>query len=163
MHRNPQWLQALDIEYDLSFFDTDPYEPMPGGTMSLWPFMLGRFVELPYTLVQDHTLTQVLGETTPRLWLRKLEVIRDYRGLALVITHPDYLRSPTTWRVYAEFLAAMRSAADFWHALPHDIAAWWRARAEATSVDALPEGVLRTIRDADMPQLQAVGGLATPA
>jgi hypothetical protein len=54
-HRNPEWMQSLDIEYDLSFFDTDPYEPLPGGTMSLWPFQLGRFLELPYTLVQDFT------------------------------------------------------------------------------------------------------------
>jgi len=27
--RNPDWMQALEIKYDLSFFDTDPYEPMP--------------------------------------------------------------------------------------------------------------------------------------
>ena len=40
MHRNPEWLQKLNIDYDLSFFDTDPYEPMPGGTMSIWPFIL---------------------------------------------------------------------------------------------------------------------------
>jgi hypothetical protein len=35
MHRHAEWLQALAVEYDLSFFDTDPYEPMPGGTMSI--------------------------------------------------------------------------------------------------------------------------------
>ena len=78
--RNPEWMQALEIEYDLSFFDADPYEPMPGGTMSIWPFILGRFVELPYTLIQDHTLTAVLGETTPRLWLEKVDFIERYRG-----------------------------------------------------------------------------------
>jgi len=60
-HRNPGWMQELDIEYDLSYFDTDPYEPIPGGTMSLWPFEIGRFVELPYTLAQDFTLTEVVG------------------------------------------------------------------------------------------------------
>ena len=32
-------MQALEIEYDLSFFDTDPCEPIPGGTMSIWPFL----------------------------------------------------------------------------------------------------------------------------
>ena len=46
-HRHPEWMQELDVEYDASFFDTDPFEPIPGGTMSLWPFVLGRFVELP--------------------------------------------------------------------------------------------------------------------
>jgi peptidoglycan/xylan/chitin deacetylase (PgdA/CDA1 family) len=59
--RNPEWLQALDIEYDASCFDVDPFEPMPGGTMSIWPFFCGRFVQLPYTLVQDHTLLVILG------------------------------------------------------------------------------------------------------
>ena len=32
--RHPEWMQSLDLEYDLSFFDTDPFEPIPGGTMS---------------------------------------------------------------------------------------------------------------------------------
>ena len=36
-HRNPEWMQALEIKYDLSFFDTDPFEPIPGGVMSIWP------------------------------------------------------------------------------------------------------------------------------
>jgi hypothetical protein len=66
-HRQPQWTQVLEIEYDLSFFDTDPYEPIPGGTMRIWPYRIGRFVELPYTHVQDYTLTAVLSERTTRL------------------------------------------------------------------------------------------------
>jgi peptidoglycan/xylan/chitin deacetylase (PgdA/CDA1 family) len=144
-HRHPVWMQALDIEYDLSFFDTDPFEPMAGGTMSLWPFSLGRFIELPYTLVQDHTLTAVLGETTPRIWLDKVDFIRRYSGLALVITHPDYLREPQTWRIYADFLRSMRNAADFWHALPRDVARWWRRRAETPSAAALSGAVERTV------------------
>ena len=128
--RNPEWMQALDIQYDLSFFDTDPCEPMPGGTMSIWPFTIGRFVELPYTLVQDHTLTAVLGETTPRLWLEKVDFIERYQGMALVNTHPDYLSDPVTWKVYADFLQAMRGREGYWHALPGEVARWWRARAD---------------------------------
>ncbi len=60
-------MQALEVEYDLSFFDTDPYEPIPGGGMSIWLYWIGRFIELPYTLAQDSTLAIVLGEETPRL------------------------------------------------------------------------------------------------
>jgi hypothetical protein len=131
--RNPEWMQALEIEYDLSFFDTDPYEPMPGGTMSIWPFIIGRFVELPYTLVQDCTLTAILGETTPRLWLEKVNFIERYRGMALVNTHPDYLLNPITWQVYADFLQAMRSREGYWHALPRNVAVWWRDRAARVS------------------------------
>jgi peptidoglycan/xylan/chitin deacetylase (PgdA/CDA1 family) len=153
-HRNPGWMQALDMDYDLSFFDTDPYEPVAGGTMSLWPFTVGRFLELPYTLVQDHTLTEVLKETTPRIWLEKVDFIRRYSGMALVITHPDYLRNPTSWRMYADFLRVMRNRADFWHALPRDLAGWWRARLTAPSVDRLPGGVARVIALREAPELR---------
>ncbi len=130
--RQPEWMQSLEIDYDASFFDTDPFEPIPGGTLSLWPFFLGRFVELPYTLAQDHTLTAVLGEKTPRLWLEKLDVIQKYHGMALLITHPDYLSDrTTTWQVYAEFLREMQAREGYWHALPCEAAGWWRARSAA--------------------------------
>jgi peptidoglycan/xylan/chitin deacetylase (PgdA/CDA1 family) len=131
-HRNPEWMQALDIEYDSSFFDTDPYEPIPGGTMSLWPFHLGKFIELPYTLVQDHTLMNTLGEKTPRIWMEKVAVIRRYCGLALVNVHPDYLRMGTNFAVYEDFLRQMSQARDTWCALPRDVARWWKERSETS-------------------------------
>mgnify|MGYP005844724847 CR=1 FL=1 len=127
-HRNPYWMQSLEIEYDSSFFDTDPFEPMPGGTMSIWPFIMGRFVELPYTLAQDHTLLRVLGQATPELWLRKVDFLREHCGMALIDTHPDYLRSPEHLAVYERLLAEVRRRGDFWHALPAEVARWWRTR-----------------------------------
>jgi peptidoglycan/xylan/chitin deacetylase (PgdA/CDA1 family) len=133
--RQPEWMQALDIEYDLSFFDTDPFEPIPGGTMSIWPFSIGHFIELPYTLVQDHTLTSILGETSPRIWLEKVDFIERYHGMALVNTHPDYLKSKLTWGVYYEFLNEMKERDSYWHALPGEVARWWRTR--STPVDAM--------------------------
>jgi glycosyltransferase involved in cell wall biosynthesis/peptidoglycan/xylan/chitin deacetylase (PgdA/CDA1 family) len=140
-HRNPAWMQELDIEYDLSYFDTDPYEPIPGGTMSLWPFEIGRFVELPYTLVQDYTLTSVLNEGSPRLWLEKVDFIQRYCGMALVNTHPDYLPDRRTRQVYVAFLESMSSRGDYWSALPQAVARWWRARQAAQSLASLPGAV----------------------
>lgn len=131
-HRNPQWMQALDVEYDSSFFDTDPFESIPGGTMSIWPFFMGRFVELPYTLVQDHTLVETLAETTPTIWLDKVDAISHHGGMALLTSHPDYLREGLGMSIYEEFLAAMARRADSWKALPRDVARWWRRRAHAT-------------------------------
>ena len=130
MHRNPEWMQALNIEYDLSFFDTDPYEPMPGGCMTIWPYTIGRFIELPYTLVQDSTLGFVLGETTPRIWLDKIEFIKNFWGMALLNTHPDYLKDPKIWNIYQEFLLKVKDQNNYWHALPRDVARWWRKRSE---------------------------------
>ena len=139
MHRQPYWMQALEAEYDLSFFDTDPYEPIPGGTMSIWPFFMGRLLELPYTLVQDYTLTSILNETSPRIWLEKVDFIEKYHGMALVNSHPDYLSQKNDWKVYREFLFKMKEHGNYWHALPRDVARWWKARAEQDSPGAVAQ------------------------
>ncbi len=139
-HRQPEWMQSLDIEYDLSFFDTDPFEPIPGGTMSIWPFFIGHFVELPYTLVQDYTLTSVLYERSPRIWLSKVDYIEKYHGMALVNTHPDYLQSKLTWDLYQNFLCEIKKREDYWHTLPCNVARWWKAR--CNSLSESPETVV---------------------
>ncbi|HKW73208.1 MAG TPA: hypothetical protein VJQ08_10320 [Candidatus Dormibacteraeota bacterium] len=137
-HRNPEWMQALDFEYDLSFFDTDPYEPMPGGSLTIWPFFIGRFTELPYTLVQDFTLTAVLGATTHSIWTSKVEYIASRRGMALLKSHPDYLLNPKTRSVYEQFLAETANREHQpWHALPTDVARWWRDRSSAGEATGL--------------------------
>jgi peptidoglycan/xylan/chitin deacetylase (PgdA/CDA1 family) len=130
MHRNPYWLQLLNIEYDLSFFDTDPFEPILGGTMSIWPFQIGKFIELPYTLPQDYTLVDILDETSPKIWLEKVDFIEKYHGMVLVNVHPDYLLNRNNWDVYEAFLSAMKKRNGYWHALPKEIASWWRQRME---------------------------------
>ncbi len=131
MHRNADWLQDLQAEYDLSFFDTDPYEPMPGGVMTIWPYFMGRLVEMPYTLVQDSTIEFILKERTPRIWLEKLAFIRQMHGMALVNTHPDYMMVDHVRQMYADFLRALNEYRnEFWHALPYEIARWWRLRSD---------------------------------
>jgi hypothetical protein len=102
--------------------------------MSLWPFFCGRFVELPCTLAQDHTLLVVQGQRTPRLWLDKVVFIARCGGMALLNAHPDYLRDPRYGEVYESFLRRMAEwkagqQPPYWHALPREVARWWRARA----------------------------------
>jgi hypothetical protein len=138
--RHPEWMQELQVEYDASFFDTDPFEPLPGGTMSLWPFQLGRFVELPYTLAQDSTLLQVLGERSPRLWLEKTGYLERWCGMALLNTHPDYLRQRDQLAVYTAFLEEMRERDACWQPLPREAARWWGRRAAAASAGDLEGG-----------------------
>lgn len=128
--RHPEWMQLLNIDYDLSFFDTDPFEPIPGGTMSIWPFLLGHFIELPYTLVQDYTLTRILRETSPRIWTEKINFIEAYHGMALLNSHPDFLEDKVAWNIYCEFLQNIKERDGAWNALPKNVAAWWRARSE---------------------------------
>ncbi len=38
MLHNLDWLHQLNIEYDLSTFDTDPFEPQPEGSHTIFPF-----------------------------------------------------------------------------------------------------------------------------
>ena len=38
MHHNLDWLQQLNIAYDASTFDTDPFEPQSDGTRTIFPF-----------------------------------------------------------------------------------------------------------------------------
>jgi predicted glycosyltransferase len=42
MLHNLEWLHDLDIEYDLSTFDTDPFEPQPQGRHTIFPFWVPR-------------------------------------------------------------------------------------------------------------------------
>lgn len=139
VHRNLNWLQALQVDYDASCFDADPFQAMPGGVGSVWPFVAGKFIELPYTLPQDHTLLVALGETSPRIWMDKLERLKQLAGMAMLITHPDYLDSPQRLGVYRQFLEYLAGQTDTWNALPGSIATWWRRR-DASSIS--PDGQL---------------------
>jgi hypothetical protein len=38
MLRNLNWLHDLDVQYDASTFDTDPFEPQPEGRHTIFPF-----------------------------------------------------------------------------------------------------------------------------
>lgn len=129
-HRVFPWLAELPVEYDGTIPHSDPYEPQPGGCCSLWPFFVGDVVELPYTLPQDHTLLTLLGNRTPTLWIETANDIARRHGLIHCVSHPDrgYLGDPGKRAVYAEFLGAMAEQTDVWHALPRQVAAWWRTR-----------------------------------
>ncbi|QDV67789.1 hypothetical protein Poly24_14930 [Rosistilla carotiformis] len=165
VHRNLQWLQGLNVDYDASCFDVDPFQAMPGGIGSPWPFIAGKFVELPYTLPQDHTLLVALGETTPRVWIDKLEYLRRIAGMAMLITHPDYLDTASRLDVYRQFLEYLREQTDLWHALPHEVATWWRQRDQSTispTDDSIDGPAASRGRVVSMEQLFAASDCPTP-
>jgi glycosyltransferase involved in cell wall biosynthesis len=141
MLRDLDWLHDLDVQYDASTFDTDPFEPQPEGGHTIFPYWVPRpdgnssaegYVELPYTLPQDSTLFLLLRETTPEIWMRKLDWIAEHGGMALVDVHPDYIsfdgsrQTSTNYPVelYREFLTYVKTrySAEYWHALPKDVA-----------------------------------------
>ena len=104
-HRVWEWMPLLGFDYDSSYPDTDPYEPIAGGCCSWLPFFNETLVELPITLPQDHTLFVVLGRGD-ELWHEKTEFLRERGGMALLITHPDYLVEEEHLNAYRRFLPA---------------------------------------------------------
>jgi hypothetical protein len=119
MLHNLEWAHNLNILYEASTFDTDPFEPQPEGVGTIFPFWIARsglsapvnaagasssakpglgfrsvasqgYVELPYTLVQDLTLFTLLKERQPDIWFKKVDWIARNGGMVLVNVHPDY-------------------------------------------------------------------------
>ena len=125
--RNAEWMHELPCRYDSSFPDTDPFQPQPGGCCSIHPFFFRDVVELPITLDQDFTLFELLRQRSIDIWLRKVRWITRHRGLVNVLVHPDYM-TPGRLGLYERLLAFLASQEGGWHALPRDVAAWWRVR-----------------------------------
>ena len=153
MHHNLQWLHHLDIGYDMSTFDTDPFEPQPDGVHTIFPFWVQKpfdekfrqdtspsrtfsgYSELPYTLPQDSTLFLLLEHTSPHVWKTKLDWIAKHGGMALLNVHPDYLSFSGAGelgeypaKMYSEFLEYVLTnyRNQFWFALPSEVAAYAR-------------------------------------
>ena len=134
-HRDWELMHRLGFDYDSSYTDTDPYEPQPGGCCTYLPYFNHSTVELPITLPQDHTLFAILQHADAGLWLRKAAHIRDRGGMVLVLTHPDYARDQRLADGYQTLLDTFADDATAWHALPREVAAWWRGRAASTIRD----------------------------
>jgi hypothetical protein len=139
MLHNLRWLHDLNIVYDSSTFDTDPFEPQPAGMNTIFPFWVrgedgNGYVELPYTLPQDFTLFVLLRETTIDVWKRKLDWVAAHGGLALVNVHPDYMTfegassSEYAAGLYERLLEYVneRHRETCWFALPRDVARYVR-------------------------------------
>ena len=143
MQHNLDWIHDLNIEYDASTFDTDPFEPQPDGMGTIFPFYVsngaseGGYIELPYTLPQDFTLFVLLKETDSGIWEQKLDWIAEKEGMALLNTHPDYMsftgkagleEYPASY--YEQFLVYLmdKYPGQYWHALARDLAGFWSVK-----------------------------------
>jgi hypothetical protein len=142
MHHKLEWMHYLNITHATTTFDSDPFEPQPDGMHTIFPFWVsnptgaGGYVELPYTLPQDHTLFIIMREKNIDIWKRKLDWIAQSGGMALLNTHPDYMHfnkgkeglEEYQGAYYEEFLDYIRIHYQnlYWNALPQDIAHFWK-------------------------------------
>lgn len=138
MLHNLDWIQDLDLLYDASTFDTDPFEPQPDGVGTIFPFWVQShgikgYVEMPYTLPQDFTLFVLLQETSIDLWKKKLDWVAEHGGMALAIVHPDYMcfdGKPNDYEypvdLYEQLLkyVTARYGDICWFATPREVAVW---------------------------------------
>ncbi len=151
MHHDLMWIHDLNILYDASTFDVDPFEPQPDGVGTIFPFIVKNelsgkgYVELPYTLPQDFTIFILMRQKNIDIWKRKLDWIAKNGGMALVITHPDYMNiegsklSIDEYPVgyYLDFLSYIKDRYEnqYWDALPNEIAQFWAGKMRNTLDD----------------------------
>jgi hypothetical protein len=137
MIRNHEWMHELNMDFCVSSFDTDPFEPQSDGAGTIFPYWVQRdssghrFLEMPYTLAQDFTLFVIFREKSINLWKQKLDWIAAHGGMALLNSHPDYMKfdgSASSYEeypvaFYAEFLDYIktRHANKFWQAQPRNV------------------------------------------
>ena len=147
MRHNLSWLGEVNVLYDSSTFDVDPFEPQPDGVETIFPFWVPQgneygYVEIPYTLPQDSTLFLLLKEKTIDIWKRKLDWVAQNGGLALVIVHPDYISfngekqlGEYSVQMYRDLLeyAANRYSGQCWFTLPKEVAHYFYSKMVATS------------------------------
>ena len=136
------WLKKLNISYSTSSFDSDPFEPQQDPAKTIFPFWVGNghtsrgYLEMPYTLPQDHLLFVILKEKNIDIWKMKLDWIAKKGGLALINTHPDYMyfhgkklgkeEYPVSY--YEKFLEYLKEkyAGQYWNPLPIEMVHFWK-------------------------------------
>jgi hypothetical protein len=139
-HRDWNVMPDLGFDYDSSSFDTDPFEPQAGGCCTWLPFENRGLVELPMTLTMDSTAFVILRRGA-QLWNEKADLLRSRGGMAMLLTHPDYMGDDDRLAAYAAFLERYADDELAWRALPNEVSAWWRRRSaswiESSGADEL--------------------------
>ncbi len=138
MYRKQEWLDALDVSYDMSVPNVAHLEPQQGGCCTVFPYFVGDVLELPLTTAQDYTLFHVLGDYSIDLWKQQIEIIAAQNGFISFIVHPDYVADRRALAVYKELLAHLAQCAretPLWLAMPGEVDSWWRHRQQMRLVE----------------------------
>jgi hypothetical protein len=135
LHRNLEWYDALEFDYDMSVPNAGHLEAQAGGCCTVRPYFIGDMVELPLTTTQDYSLFHILGDYSIRLWKEQIDALVERNGLVSFIVHPDYIiekKAQDTYRSLLGYLAELRDQGKLSIALPNEVATWWRQRSRAS-------------------------------
>jgi hypothetical protein len=137
MYRNLDWYDAYEFSYDMSVPNVAHLEPKRGGCCTVFPYFVGKILEIPLTTTQDYSIFHILDDCSIGLWKKQVELIRQRNGLMSFLAHPDYLINSRNRKVYESLLDYLQqtiSSEKIWMALPGELDQWWRARGEMTLV-----------------------------
>jgi len=177
MYHNLDWTQSLDIRYDASTFDTDPFEPHPDGLGTIFPKwidvngMAKGYVELPYTLPQDFTLFVLMRKDNTEIWKTKLDWIAEHGGMALLLVHPDYISfsgkrgiseyPPDYYKTFLEYVKK-RYEGQYWNALPREVAGFWvKQQLTPSANESLSQSVHNPLPNQSNPAARDLGRPST--
>ncbi len=131
MYRMLDWYDAFEFSYDMSLTNVAHLEPKRGGCCTIFPFFIGKILELPLTTSQDYSIFHILNDYSIDPWKKQVGLIHQRNGLMTFLTHPDYLIDHRARKVYESLLQYLRTLIDrekVWAALPGEVNQWWRTR-----------------------------------
>jgi hypothetical protein len=137
MYRNLDWYDAYRFSYDMSVPNVAHLEPQRGGCCTVFPYFVGKILEIPLTTCQDYSLFQILNDFSNDLWMKQMELLEKRNGLMSFLTHPDYLINSKARDAYTSLLEYLREIIDrkkIWMTLPGEVDRWWRARSKMNLV-----------------------------
>jgi hypothetical protein len=137
LYRNPDWLEALEISFDMSVPNVAHLDPQRGGCCTVMPYFIGKTLEIPVTTTQDYTLFQLFNDYSIELWKEQTNLTVARNGLVSFIVHPDYVIEKKAQGIYRKllmFLCESGREQRIWFALPEEIDRWWRARHKMRAV-----------------------------
>jgi glycosyltransferase involved in cell wall biosynthesis len=114
MHHNLHWLHQLDVLYDASTFDTDPFEPQPQGQRTIFPFWVPRPCPSPLWGEGARRADEVRNGVQELSTLNSQPSTNDSGYVELPYTLPQdstlYLllgeRGPAIWKEKLDWIAA---------------------------------------------------------
>jgi len=137
LYRNTDWFADYTFSYDMSVANVGHLDPQPGGCCTVFPYFIGKILEIPLTTTQDYPLFHVLRDYSIDLWRKQINLILQGHGLISTVVHPDYVIEKRARATYSELLAHLASLGaqkSVWLALPRDVNRWWRDRSQMSLI-----------------------------